>query len=264
MKKRIRAVQQLLKENGLYNGNIDGIAGPKTMKGLAQIEQVESSLPKTRQFTTYIQLEANRRGIDAGPVDGLWGPRTAAAFDELLYLLEHGSPQPPWRPDEIEVPNPNRWPIQRSSEFIDFFGESGSQLVMIDLPYEMKLPWDLRIKARRTRCHIKVADSLQRILTKVKEIYGEDTISRLRLDHFGGCFNERPIRNGSLPSMHSWGIALDFDPSNNELSWGRDRATLAHPDYYDWWKCWEDEGWISLGRKRNFDWMHVQAARLSE
>ena len=25
---------------------------------------------------------------------------------------------------------------------------------------------------------------------------------------------------------------------------------------------WEEEGWISLGRARDFDWMHVQAARL--
>ncbi|MCC5941559.1 MAG: hypothetical protein JJU37_08465 [Balneolaceae bacterium] len=264
MNKRIRVVQQLLQQMGLYDGAIDGIAGPKTMHGLAQIDQVDTSLPKTRQITSYIQIEAKRRSIDAGPIDGLWGPRTSAAFDGLVYLLEHGSPQPPWRPDEIEVPNPHQWPLQRSAEFMDFFGERGSQLIMIDLPFEMKLAWDLRLKTRRTQCHSRVADSIQRVLSKVKEIYGEENISRLRLDHFGGCYNDRPIRNGSLPSMHSWGIALDFDPTHNQLNWGRDRATLAHPDYYDWWKCWEEEGWISLGRKRNFDWMHVQAARLPE
>jgi hypothetical protein len=126
------------------------------------------------------------------------------------------------------------------------------------------LSWDLRTKTSKTSCHQKVSDSLMRILTRVKDIYGENNISDLRLDHFGGCYNERKIRNGDLWSMHSWGIAFDFDPRHNALKWGRNKATLSHPDYDDWWICWEEEGWISLGRKRNFDWMHVQAARLPE
>ncbi|MCH7410937.1 hypothetical protein MM239_16125 [Belliella sp. DSM 111904] len=62
--------------------------------------------------------------------------------------------------------------------------------------------------------------------------------------------------------MHSWGIAIDFDPSNNQLKWGRDMATFAGPEYHAWWDIWESEGWVSLGRLRNFDWMHVQAASL--
>jgi hypothetical protein len=48
----------------------------------------------------------------------------------------------------------------------------------------------------------------------------------------------------------------------NQLNFGRDRATLDHTDYDFWWHTWEDEGWVSLGRSRNFDWMHIQAARL--
>ena len=42
----------------------------------------------------------------------------------------------------------------------------------------------------------------------------------------------------------------------------RDKATFAKPEYERWWQCWEEEGWLSLGRTRNFDWMHVQAAKL--
>ena len=62
--------------------------------------------------------------------------------------------------------------------------------------------------------------------------------------------------------MHSRGIALDYDPTRYKLRWGRDRAHLAGADYEDWWQCWEAEGWVSLGRTRNFDWMRVQAAKL--
>jgi len=62
--------------------------------------------------------------------------------------------------------------------------------------------------------------------------------------------------------MHSWGIAVDYDPVKNKLKWGRDKASLPKGEYDMWWKFWEEEGWVSLGRQRNFDWMHVQAAKL--
>ena len=84
----------------------------------------------------------------------------------------------------------------------------------------------------------------------------------MRLDLWGGCLNVRKMRGGSRYSMHSWGIAIDYDPGKNRLKWGRDRAAFAKPEYDTWWRLWEEEGWVSLGRTRNFDWMHVQAAKL--
>lgn len=38
---------------------------------------------------------------------------------------------------------------------------------------------------------------------------------------------------------------------------------FCKPDYINWRECWEKEGWVSLGRQRNYDWMHVQAAKLN-
>jgi len=263
MKNRIKLVQQILKEKGFYNGVIDGIAGPKTAAGLSKVREVNNRLPLTRQVTMFIQLSANERNIDAGPADGFWGPRTNTAYETLVYYMENGELPPRWRPEERQINNPNNWPVQNSTEFNDFYGPRSSQLVRIDFPYPMKLSWNLRTITRRTQCHAKVADSVSRILHKVKDIYGETEIKRLQLDHYGGCHNERRMQNGNLWSTHSWGIALDFDTARNQLNWGRDRAALARPEYEEWWKCWEEEGWISLGRDRNFDWMHVQAARLS-
>ena len=100
------------------------------------------------------------------------------------------------------------------------------------------------------------------MLTQVRDRYGEERIRELRLDRWGGCLNVRPKRVGTEWSTHSWGIAIDFDPDQNQLRWGRDRAVFAQPEYEPWWEVWEKEGWVSLGRSSNFDWMHIQAARL--
>jgi hypothetical protein len=127
----------------------------------------------------------------------------------------------------------------------------------------MRIAWNLRQKVNSTLCHEQVADSAARVFNRVLDHYGEVKIVDLHLDLFGGCYNKRPIRGGSRWSLHSWGIAFDFDPSRNRLRWGRDRAAFAKPEYKAWWQIWEEEGWLSLGRERNFDWMHVQTAKLS-
>ena len=85
---------------------------------------------------------------------------------------------------------------------------------------------------------------------------------RLGLDLFGGCFNYRPMRGGTALSMHSWGIAYDGDPERNQLRWGRDRAEFAKPAFDPFWAIVEAHGAVSLGRARNYDWMHFQFANL--
>jgi hypothetical protein len=62
--------------------------------------------------------------------------------------------------------------------------------------------------------------------------------------------------------MHAWSIAIDFDPARNQLSWSHTRARLAKPDAVKFWEFWESEGWVSLGRAKDYDWMHIQAARV--
>jgi hypothetical protein len=64
--------------------------------------------------------------------------------------------------------------------------------------------------------------------------------------------------------MHAWGIALDFAPATNAYSMRAPEASLSRPECEAWWEIWERHGAVSLGRKRNYDWMHLQFARLSE
>ena len=136
-------------------------------------------------------------------------------------------------------------------------------IVRVPVPWRMRLAWD----KSQSVSHIGVpcqgrATAWAVCSRQVHAHYGDAELKRLRLDLFGGCFANRKKRGGSTWSTHAWAVALDFDPERNQLKWGRDRASLDHRDYDFWWHAWEAEGWVSLGRSRNFDWMHVQAARL--
>jgi hypothetical protein len=216
-----------------------------------------------RRISALIQLIATDKGIDAGAIDGFWGPQTQFAFDSLLYLENNGTLPPDWRDDPPADTNPNGWPNENEAALTAFYGQPAneSNLVLINVPYEHRISWNLTQRATRIRCHRKVADSLLRVLTNVRDHYGIAKIRELHLDHFAGCYEPRRKRGGTAWSTHAWGIALDYDHNRNKLEWGRDRAAFAQPEYLAWWQIWEAEGWVSLGRSANFDWMHVQAAR---
>jgi len=261
-KAEIKLVQQYLKSKKLYYGKIDGIAGSKTEVALSKIKALNSEWNKTRKLIAALQLYCKENKIDVGKIDGLNGPQTKYAVNALIFKLENGKPEPVWRPDEIEEVNPNKWPSQDENSLNKFFGNPGENLVIIDLPYPLKLSWDKKTTVTKLKCNKKVKDSLQRIFSEVLKTYGLKKIQELELDVFGGCFNIRKKRNGTSLSTHSWAIALDFNPDKNQLKWGRDKAQFAKPEYEKWWKIWEKEGWVSLGRSRNFDWMHVQAAKI--
>ena len=154
-----------------------------------------------------------------------------------------------------------KWPKQ--SEMDKFYGAKGENQTSLILPYKMFLDWEPKSIVTKITCHEKVHDSLKAIFTKTLQAYGIDEIKRLRLDSFGGCLNVRKMRGGSAWSIHSWGTAVDLDPGRNQLKWGRDRAALAKSDYDRFWEIViADEKWVSLGKSRNYDWMHFQAANL--
>lgn len=274
--KSIRIAQQRLKSAGLQPGPVDGALGPKTEDALNRaLESRRNELDtghddrilngsRRRKVTAFIQLLARDANIEVGPVDGLWGPQTDHAFEELEYHEEQGRRPHAWRDYDGPDANPNNWPDERPEALRAFYGEPGNvPLTRVDAPYPLRLSWDLNTKVTRIACHEKVAASLERVLQGVLDHYGPERIRELRLDRFGGSYNPRKKRGGTTWSTHAWGIALDFDPERNKLQWGRDRAAFARAEYDRWWALWEDEGWISLGRVENFDWMHVQATRVA-
>lgn len=225
-------VQKRLKALGFDPGPIDGKTGPRTLRAIKAFQLAE--------------------GLG---VDGKVGPITGGAlFPSAIPPRDEGATPVP--PSPIAAP----WPLQH--DCMNFYGGVGLNQVSVQLPFAMRIAWDKGVSITRFSCHKKVAPSIERAFQRIGLSYTEEQRKILGIDLFGGCLNVRKMRGGSSYSMHSWGIAIDFDPERNQLSWGRDRARLAKSDLEKFWRIWEDEGWVSLGRARNFDWMHVQAARL--
>lgn len=267
----IRFVQKELKSLGYRIGTPDGKLGAKTEKGLrgalakrkAELPDDWRDWPRTRLFTAYVQLRCKDEKIDPGPVDGHWGTQTDYAVNVIRERIQNDLVAPNFRDsDELDEKRKLIWPDQREADVRAFFGPVGTNLTRLQLPYTHRLAWDKTKHVNSFSCHKKVHDSLSRILTDVLAHYGESGIRDLRLDLWGGCFNKRKKKGGTTWSMHSWGIAVDYDTENNRFSWGWEKASFARPEYDAWWKIWEAEGWTSLGRARNFDWMHIQAPHL--
>lgn len=234
-------------------------------------------------FNEWLQSRLTAHGF-AVVVDGVIGPLTTSAlkaFQKRHHLMVSGlateqtikalrrsaggdEPIPARDREDPESPAAagvrNVWP--RQSGVKAFYGKVGADQVQIDLPWPMRLAWDTGQVVRRMTLHRKVAQSARRCLVRVGEVYDADRRRELGLDLFAGSLAVRRMRGGKNYSMHAWGIAIDFDSARNQLNWGRDRARLAQADCVPFWEIWEAEGWLSLGRARNFDWMHVQAARL--
>ena len=246
--------------------------------------------PDQLSFEQWLQSRLTAHGFCPGPIDGIVGDQTVAAiraFEKANGLPVNGTADEtvvkalrapagivtpkemaaiPDRDAESRIsPRPNTnngtlWP--RQSQVPAFYGRVGTSQTRIEIPFDMVLAWDTGRRITRMTLHEKVAPSAERALNRIADIYSDAERSTLGLNLFGGSLNVRRMRGGRRYSMHSWGIAIDFDPQRNQLSWKRPRARLSHEDAVPFWQAWEAEGWLSLGRARNFDWMHVQAARL--
>ena len=196
-------------------------------------------------------IEDWQRAIGVKP-DGDFGADT---YQASLALL----------PGRATAPQAVSKPYPPQSGVAAFYGPAGGRdctAGSVSLPFPFPLAWDDSQKVTRFACHVRVAASMTAIFAESAKNYGEAEFRRLRLDRFGGCYNYRAMRGGTSLSMHSWGIAVDLDPINNQLKWGRDRAAFARPEYLPFWAIVEAHGATSLGRAKNFDWQHFQFAGL--
>jgi hypothetical protein len=153
--------------------------------------------------------------------------------------------------------------------------KKGTYLVIIDLPYPMRLAWDRKTIVTKMRCHKLAATAFVNVFKDLLLHYGLPKIQELGIDLFGGCFVFRPkrgtekrynalVKAGSIQasyeflSDHSWGIAIDLDPDRNQLKENSKTARFARLDYRPMIDIFYKHGFINLGVERNFDWMHFE------
>jgi hypothetical protein len=131
-------------------------------------------------------------------------------------------------------------------------------LVTLELPYPMRLAWDLDTKVNKMRVHKMVKDNFKGVFDDLLAHYGYEKLVELGIDLFGGCFAYRKMRGGTSWSKHSWGIAIDLDPVRNQLKETSRTARFARPEYKPMIDIFYKHGFIGLGPEKNYDWMHFE------
>lgn len=255
--------------------------------------------PEDRKAVALVQAVAAKSRLTVGAIDGRWGALTNEAFQDLVDWRRTG--RLPSTIFDTPQQGRDVFPIETEQALAAFYGgfeapielwDPASQtmqpnraealryeqehLVAVDCPWELTVDFLPEATRKTLKVHRKVAHSLGEILAEAFDHYGKEAgIREHNLHLFSGDYVLRSIRGGARPSTHAYGIAIDWWGSANELRRMRGGAKpgsrlenpsigapLAGPAYRDWWAIWEKHGWYSLGRHRDCDWMHVQAARI--
>lgn len=196
-------------------------------------------------MTETIKAIQRKIGVTA---DGIIGKNTVAALAKALGVST--------------AAKSSSWPTQAQVRAgTSVFGKAGceSNLVNIVPPYPL---YYCGKQVKTIRVHKLIAEPVKNALADILAYYGLERIKKLGLDQYSGSYNYRKSTGSSAMSMHAWGIALDFAAEKNTYSMKKPQASLSKPECEQFWKIWESYGAVSLGRELNYDWMHLQFAKL--
>ena len=150
-------------------------------------------------------------------------------------------------------------------ELIQKYGQPGNpdNLTIIQLPYPMRIAWDISHSVTKMQCHELVADSFVLTFEQILQTYGLQKIQELGIDLFGGCYNMRLMRGSTKTwSRHSWGIAIDLDPTRNGLKTKKPIAQFSKPEYKPMIDIFYKNGFINYGVEKDYDWMHFEINKI--
>lgn len=170
--------------------------------------------------------------------DGFWGQKSIAACQRHLRSL---------------MPSPNPWPSADQKSLAMFYGQPGDEAKLVNLPVaHLPIYYDGK-RCKTIRCHRACSSSLLRVL----EAIAVHTPHILGL--YAGCYNNRPMRGGSLPSLHARGAAIDLAPdtNGNKTPW-----PVVADMPLEVMEAFAREGWTPAGSFWGRDAMHFQATKI--
>lgn len=84
-------------------------------------------------------------------------------------------------------------------------------MAMASLPFPIPLSWNHDVSVTHIQCHKLMVPVFTDVFSGIVTSNMQDSIKE-----FGGCFSFRPQRTGTILSTHSWGIAIDLNPTTNQ------------------------------------------------
>ncbi|MEW9918382.1 M15 family metallopeptidase [Marimonas sp. MJW-29] len=267
-----RHIQMLMAATGDYAGGIDGAFGPVSTAAMHKVEARHDAAytfdPTTttdhRRRTACAQACLNQLGHDAGLVDGWIGNNTTEALNAFLFRVTNGKDEVIDREREQGFTPPANIPRQR--DVAQVYGRPGAEiearLTTIELPFKLKIDWNLRASVNKIRVHRDCAQQLEAALIEVRKHYGEDDMNRLGIDRYAGAYNHRKMRGSNNWSMHAYGCAIDFYAEPNGLRVKCPQALFCSAEYKPFLDIMESHEWLPAIRLWGKDAMHFQRARL--
>lgn len=246
----------------------DGVIGTKTLNALA----TKIGAKATTYNKQTIKNIQTKLGVTA---DGIIGKNTLAAIlgailnneneekvtetqSSLSDLVKKYIEKEIVYTDVKYKTNPVKQTILRNGGSV--FGKAGDESVLVNVPVPENYPlkYDGK-KVKSIRIHKLAADRLEAALKDIINHYGDD-IEKVAPGAcvYDGSYYFRNTRNSSSMSIHSWGLAIDFDANLNGLKVKSPQARLSQEIYKPFWDILEHHGFMSLGRRQNSDWMHSQ------
>lgn len=187
------------------------------------------------------QIIEMQRRIGAEP-DGFWGPLSIRACQNHLRRM---------------MPNPNPWPFPDQASLREFYGEPGDERNLVTF----KPPFPMFYSGKAVsviRCHKRVAESLQCVLSSIRDLIPRAPHTADAAGDYYGCFNYRPKRNGTSWSLHAWGAAIDLDADDNTF---RDAWPVKADMPLEIMEAFAREGWKAAGAFWGYDAQHFEATR---
>lgn len=112
-------------------------------------------------------------------------------------------------------------------------------LTTVELPFPVKIDWNLRQTTTKIRVHRTLAENFRRAFVAIAES-DLDIEQELR---FAGTYTKRKVRGGNDWSRHAFGAEIDLNAGANQLRMGQDEMTM-HPTIVT---AFKDAGFAWLG-----------------